>query len=52
MSAEGLAACGIVDANAPVVTLTLAGAGEPLLRLENGSPVPRPAWDCGLHPPW
>lgn len=26
--------CGVADANAPVVTLTLAGTGEPLLRLE------------------
>lgn len=29
-----MAACGIVDANAPVVELTLVGTGEPLIRLE------------------
>ncbi len=29
-----MAACGVVDANATVITLTLVGTGEPLLRLE------------------
>lgn len=29
-----MASCGVITANAPVITLILVGSGEPLLRLE------------------